>query len=194
MGRDAGDCDADHYLLGQRGHRQHLGERRAVGFPVQSRCGAQGAFVDISMFGFSGGGLSGSPTLNGGASGNLTGTVHIANTGRLNEYLQDFTFGLSFQFKIVFDGPAVGSPDGTSTDTFGLALYDPSFNPQLSDGSLGDFILTVDVGTDGNTTVTTGSSPAGLVTVTPVLTPEPSTLVLFGIGWVGLVVLRRRAG
>ena len=164
-------------------------------FQFNPGSGALAAFVDISSFSSTGGSLSGSPTLTGGASGNLTSTVHIDNSGGLNDYLQNFTFGTALQFQVSFGGAALSSPNGTSTDTFGLALYDPSFNPQLNDGSQGDFIVTVDVNTDGSTTPHLASSPAGLVTVTQVVqtgVPEPSTWALCVIGLAGIATWRRR--
>jgi PEP-CTERM motif len=161
-------------------------------FQFNPGIGVLAAFVDIGSFSSTGGLLTGSPTLNGGASGNLNSTVHIANSGGLNEYLQNFTFGTALQFRIFFGGAALSSPDTTSTDTFGLALYDASFNPQLNDGSQGDFIVTVDVNTDGSTTPHLASSPSGLATVTQVVVPEPSTWVLCGLGLVGLIGLLRR--
>ena len=158
-------------------------------FQFNPGSGVQAAAVDITNFGYSDGGPNGPPVLTGGASGDLATSVHIDNTGGLNDYLQSWTFPLLFQFTITFSGPALSSPDGTSTDTFGLALYDPSFNPQLNDGSQGDFILTIDVNSDGSTTPNLASSPAGLVTVTPVLTPEPGTWLLFSLA--GAAVWRR---
>src|SRR5258708_23365141 len=164
-------------------------------FQFNPGSGTLSASVDISSFSSTGGSLTGSPTLNGGASGNLTSTVHIANSGGLNEYLQNFTFGTALQFQIFFSGAALSSPNNTSTDTFGLALYNSSFMPQLNNGSQGDFIATVDVNTDGSTTPHLASSPSGLVTVTPVVStgvPEPSTWALCGIAMSGIALWRRR--
>ena len=158
-------------------------------FQFNPGSGALGAFVDISQFGFSDGGFNGSPTLTGGASGSLGSTVHIDNSTGFNDFLQPWIFGLSLQFQVSFGGAAITSPDGSSTDTFGLALYDLSFNPQLNDGSEGDFIVTIDVNTDGSTTANPAAKPANSLTVTPVLTPEPATWMLFGLA--GIVLWRK---
>src|SRR6266487_4434304 len=68
-------------------------------FQFNPGSGVLAAFVDISSFSSTGGSLSGSPTLTGGASGNLTSTVHIDNSGGLNDYLQNFTFGTALDRK-----------------------------------------------------------------------------------------------
>jgi hypothetical protein len=160
-------------------------------FQFNPGSGTQAATAGILNFGFSEGGPNGSPTLTGGASGDLSTMVQINNSAALNDYLQAWIFPDFFQFYLTLNGPALSSPDGSSTDTFGLALYDPSFNPQLNDGSQGDFIFTVDVGTDGNTTFNLASSPPGLVTFEVV--PEPSTWLLCGAG-LAFVVWRKRRG
>src|SRR5581483_9922169 len=110
--------------------------------------------------------------------------------GNLADYFQDFTFGsyLSFQVSLSFDSPNPTSfPDDV---TFGLALYDGSFNPLLSNGNGGDFIFTIDLHPDGTTTFNDFST-GGEVT----LTPEPATAALLVIAlalMIGFRQFRRR--
>lgn len=154
---------------------------------------SQDAFVTIGSF-VSDGSLSGSPQVSGGASGALPGAVTIDNTSQqFNDYFQGFEFGATIQFLLSFDGPAVTSPDGTSSgSTFGFGMFEDSLGtiPLLTTDSFGN-TFTVDVNPDGSTTLTT--FPADAFGAPPVATlasatPEPAPCALLALGLAVLFV------
>jgi hypothetical protein len=149
---------------------------------------SQDASVTIGSF-VPGGSLSASPPpqVSGGASGALPGTVTIANSPlQYDDYFQGFDFGATIQFLLSFGGPAVTSPDGTSSgSTFGFAMFDSTgANPLLTTDPSGN-TFTVDVNPDGSTTLTT--FPADEFGAPPVATlesatPEPAPCALLALG------------
>jgi hypothetical protein len=142
---------------------------------------SQNAMVTIADFS-SDGSLTGAPQVNGGASGILPGNVTIDNSTQFNDYFQGFSFGTTIQFRLSFAGPALSSPNGTSTSgsTLVFGMFDSTgSNPLLTSDPDGNALI-VDVSLDGTTTVTTfasnaqGGTPA--VTLQPVVpVPEPGT-------------------
>jgi hypothetical protein len=142
---------------------------------------SQSAFATISNFSTTGT-LSGGPQVNGAVTGTLPGTLTIGNSTQFNDYFQGFTYGTSIAFKLAFSGPALSSPDKTSTSgsTFAFAMFDSTgANPLLTSDPNGNTFL-VGVNLDGSTTVTNfltasgGMPPATIVAAVP----EPSTLAL----------------
>jgi hypothetical protein len=161
-------------------------------FGFAPRDDSQSAFVRIG--GFSPlGGLSGTPEVNGGVSGALPGTLVIDNSTSFNDYFQAFNFESTITFLLQFDGPALGSPDGTSTtgSTFIFAMLDDTgTTPLLTTDPNGNAFI-VDVNLDGTTTPTLfPPTPGGtpVVTLEEVSTPEPSALLLIctGLAMIGL--------
>jgi hypothetical protein len=140
---------------------------------------------------FMGGTLVGSPSNIGNVSGALPGPVAINNGTAFNDMLQNFNYSAGFSFDVTFSGPALDTPDPSKPGTtFSLTLWD------MPDGG-GDPIFPVDesgaallinINPDGSRSVT--SAPQ--VNVTPI--PEPTSLVLFGVGLAGLAVYRRWRG
>jgi len=142
--------------------------------------------ASLQILGFSSDGtLAGSPTLTGDVSGALPATLTFDNGTAFNDYFEGFKFGSTLQFNVSLFGPALSSPDGTSTSgsTFAFIMFSdaagtmPTLTSNLTDG----FAYTVSVNLDGTTTATNYA------------VPEPGTLELLAMGiapmWVGL---RRR--
>jgi hypothetical protein len=113
-------------------------------------------------------------------SGTLPGTLTFDNGTALNDYFEGFTFGSTLSFDMSFYGPALSSPDGTSTSgsAFAFSMFsDPDgATPALTSDDVDGIALTVNVNLDGSTSLTNFSSqtsvePAGVSSV-----PEPSSL------------------
>jgi hypothetical protein len=126
------------------------------------------------------GSLAGSPSITGDVSGTLPGTLTFDNGTALNDYFEGFTFGNTLSFDMSFYGPALSSPDGTSTSgsAFAFSMFsDPDgATPALTSDDVDGIALTVNVNLDGSTSLTNFSSqtsvePAGVSSV-----PEPSSL------------------
>jgi hypothetical protein len=141
---------------------------------------SQAAFVTIS--GFSpGGSLTGAPQVNGSVSGTLPGTLTIDNNTQFNDYFQGFTYGNSLAFLLSFDGPALTSPNGTSSSgsTFAFAMFDSTgTNPLLTNDPNGN-TFTVDVNLNGTVTPTNFAvnGPNGTPVASLQGVPEPSGIL-----------------
>jgi hypothetical protein len=142
----------------------------------------QAASLQILNFSTNGA-LVGAPSLLGDVSGTLPGTLTFDNGTAFNDYFQGFTFGSSLSFDAKFYGPAVNSPDGTSTSgtAFAFSMFsDPAGTmPVLTTDTVNGFAYVVEINLDGSTTAT-NFLPGNAV-------PEPGTasfilaVLLFGI-------------
>ena len=98
----------------------------------------------------------------GGVSGQLPSTVTFDNGSVLNDYFDGFTYNTALAFSVRLYGPAIDSPDGTSTSgsTFAFSMFsDPAGStPVLTTDTTNGFALLIDVNLDGSTTVTNYSS------------------------------------
>lgn len=127
--------------------------------------------------------VSGGPCLTGDVSGTLPGTLTFDNGTAFNDYFQGFKFGSTLSFKVDLYGPAITSPDGTSTSgsTFAFSMFSDSAGtiPALTTDTTDGFAFTANVNLDGTATVSNFSSQTS---VTPLVasTPEPAGVVLFG--------------
>jgi len=135
------------------------------------------------------------PTLTGDASGALPGTVTFDNGQAFNDYFTGFTYGSTLSFLVNLYGPAVTSPDGISTSgsKFAFSMFsDPAgMSPILTNDLVDGYALTAAINLDGTATITNSSSQ--LTITTPVTAaPEPSTLLLLGLGLASLVFSRRK--
>jgi len=133
------------------------------------------------------------------------GTVQFENTTPFNDYFQPLIFGSSpDSFFLDFSGPAVESPDGTSTSgtTFSLSFFDNNLNPVLTnnpDGFAGIININLD-GTGSSETFPNSSGGPSAVTIIdlnappPPTVPEPTALLLVATGLSGIIgIARRRA-
>jgi hypothetical protein len=156
---------------------------------------SQGASVTIDGF-TTDGALTAAPDLNGGASGTLPGTLSLDNSTQFNDYFQAFTFGSTIDFVLSFDGPAVTSPNLTSTSgsTFSFGMFDDTgLNPLLTiDPNGTTFIIDLDL--SGSLTTTTFAPNATDPSVADVelVTPEPASCVLLALGLAAIAAKRRR--
>ena len=147
---------------------------------------------------FSGGVAGAVNSVSGNVTGSLPGTVTMINSTPFQELFQTFTFGNSFSFLLNLSGPALDTPNGTSTagTTFGLGLYDSAQNPILtSQGATTGFAGQMQINLNGSTTPTGFLQSTGapsVVTFVQVVVPEPSAMGLVGLG-LALLLVKRRA-
>lgn len=153
--------------------------------------------VALGNFQFGGGGATGSPTLTGGATGNLATTATLTDIAFFNEILQGFTPGTAFSFHVdTTSSFAGGTPDSLALFVVdnGTGLPVPTLDPLGADA-----FVTFDLrmpsplvhafGTDLARTslaiaaplVSTGSQPVA----------EPSSLGFVGCGMIALLGYRR---
>lgn len=144
----------------------------------------QAASLQILSFA-SNGTPAGSPTLTGDVSGALPATLTFDNGTAFNDYFEGFTFGSTLSFQVSLYGPALSSPDGTSTSgsAFAFSMFSNAAGtiPVLTTDTTDGFAFTVDVNLDGTTTVANFSAQTTVVPETGAI-PEPGTLPLMAVG------------
>ena len=151
----------------------------------------------VSVFNFNGATFGGTQIKTGAAAGGpvAVAPVTIANStaSQSNDEFETVTFGNTITFTLDFSGPAVVSPNGTSTSTSQFGFY------VFSDANGTVPVLTNDAsGVAGLVTVNLNGSLSPSA-VSPNLAfssvPEPATFWLAGIvfGLYGMGRLRRRA-
>jgi hypothetical protein len=136
--------------------------------------------ASLQMLGFSSdGSLAVGPTLTGDVSGALPSTVTFDNGTGFNDYFQGFTYGSTLSFDVSLYGPALTSPNGTSTSgsTFAFSMFSDAAGtlPVLTNNVTEGFAVTIDVNLDGTTTLTNFSPET-----TASVSPEPNSVVLIG--------------
>jgi hypothetical protein len=154
----------------------------------------QAASLQILSF-TSDGALAGNSVLTGDVADILPGTLTFNNGTAFNDYFEGFNYGSTLSFQVSLDGPALSSPDGMSSSgsTFAFSMFSDAAGtiPTLTTNTAAGFAFTIDVNLDGTTTVTNYSAQTTVVPITGAV-PEPSTLVLLGIGVIGLSIMRLR--
>jgi hypothetical protein len=142
---------------------------------------------------FVGGGLTGSASYAGSASGDPTAVTAasglvITDSGLLNDFNQTFTPGASLTFMLDLTTNTSASETAGVPDAFSFTVNGNNFASTAA-------VLQIDI-TGNPPTISTDSGGAlgdGTVTAAPVILgpqgalPEPSTFALMGFGFVGLV-------
>jgi hypothetical protein len=142
--------------------------------------------ASIEILGFSGGTL-GTSTSAGDVSGTLPGIVTIDNGSIFNDYFTSYTFGNTLGFDVSFLGPALTSPDGTSTSgsSFAFSMFSDAAGtmPVLTNDPNG-FAVTASVNLNGSTMLTTPSPEATV--------PEPDAAFLLSMGIAAFMIGRHK--
>jgi hypothetical protein len=158
---------------------------------------SQAASVEILSF-VTNGTLIGAPsTIGDVAGGPLSSALSFDNATQLNDYFQEFRFGTTLSFSVLLDGPAVNSPDGTSTSgsEFGFSMFSDAAGtvPALTTDTVNGFAVTLAIGLNGTVGVTDNS--AQTLVGAPIVTPEPNSAalgaLLVGLGGVAGVWRRK---
>jgi len=152
--------------------------------------------IKLFDFNFFGGSASGSPTLFGGASGDLATGLTLTNSDPFfNAAIQGFVPGQ----KITFDATYSNNLDTPFPDLFLVSVLDPLGNGIPTLDTMYDSFLTVSL--TGTTTVVYGvtTPPSSFFSAdltqtsynlaAPIVTPEPGSLVLLGSSVLLLVFL-----
>jgi hypothetical protein len=134
--------------------------------------------ASLEILNFAGNGtLVGAPSVLGNVSGMLPAVVTFDNGTPFNDYFQGFKFGTTLSFDVSLFGPALSSPDGTSTSgsTFAFSMFSDAAGttPVLTTDQANGFAYIVNANLDGTTTVTN---------FIPVTVPEPSGVLLLATG------------
>jgi hypothetical protein len=150
--------------------------------------------ADLQILNFTGGSLEACAAnvqgfcSTGDVTGTLPGILTLDNGTALNDYFDGFTYGNSLSFDVRLYGPAINSPDGTSTSgsTFAFSMFSDSAGtmPTLTSDLTNGFASTIDVNLDGTTTVSNFSSVTTISA--PNAVPEPATFAVTGI-FLGLI-------
>ncbi len=157
--------------------------------------------ANLSNFQFgAGGGTSGSPTLLGGASGDLSSGVTLTDSGFLNWFDQSFTPGdaLSFTLTLSTNVDVGGTPDefsfsildstGTELPTLGGPFFDVFVAIDIDSGS--PTIQTF--ASDPTQSPAAGGPPIDMGAPQGTVVPEPGALVLFSTSLVLAALLARK--
>jgi hypothetical protein len=162
----------------------------SLDFQLNQGSGAATNSVILNNFIFLAGNPTGSPTLFGGASGNLGSTVFLNDAvSAANEFFQGFSGGTT---KISFDVLMSANVDPITPDAFSMAILDSGLGNIPATG-LGDSLMLVNIDVSNpslaDVQTFTSTDPDAGVTLTVTGTPEPGTLGmglaagLIALGW-----------
>lgn len=138
-------------------------------------------------------GTLGAVSPSGGVSGNLPGTVTLADSAFFNEYLTGITLGPGFSFQL--DATANGPGLGSLPDAFSITILDPTtglplFSTTDPTGADTLLVLNMDGSANGSLSLYTAPGNQVQVIVNPVSSvPEPGTFLLLGIGLSGTLLM-----
>jgi hypothetical protein len=158
--------------------------------------------VTVSNFGFGGGGPAGSPSLTGGAVGDLSSQVSITDSAPiLNEFIQQFTPGNTLRFTVRLSTTV----EGPNPDQFYFGILDCHQVPLPTQGPA-DGLLIVNLTSsspaietfagDPRRSPSCGGPPIPLTAPLIQIVPEPSVLTLALVGvalWLAAAAVRSRA-
>lgn len=158
--------------------------------------------VTLSSFQFGAGGSAmGAPTVAGGATGSVGGSVILTDSSFLNSFTQQFTPGsrLTFQAQVT-----TNIDSGPQPDQFSFAILDRTGVELPTTSSFFDVFATIDIDSTTNPTVRTAASDPTRIPAAggaPITTgpaqvqavPEPGTAVLLIVGLLIPIVVRTKA-
>jgi hypothetical protein len=141
----------------------------------------------VNNFSYSGGAATGSPTLLGGATGNISSSVVFNNSSAFQELFQTFTPGTSLGFDVNLSTFL----DGATPDAFVFAILDKNL-ANIPTTGLGDALLLVNINS-ANPPKQTFSGTGAFANVTVAATPEIGScaLLLVALPVVGFAVKKR---
>jgi len=170
----------------------------SLAFQLVDGSGIGNADNTVQLFGFNfyGGSASGSPLLFGGAAGDVSTVLTLTNSDPFfNAAIQGFVPGQ----QLTFDATFTNNLDTPFPDLFLLSLLDPTGNGIPTLDTVYDSFLAVNL--NGTTTVVDGittpptsvfgadPSQTNYDLPAPIVTPEPSSLVLLATSCLFLVFL-----
>jgi hypothetical protein len=101
--------------------------------------------------------VSGSPQTAGSVTGTLPTPITFTNGEAFNDYFQGVKFGTVLSFSVNLSGPALSSPDGTSSSgsTFAFSMFsdEAGTKPALTADSTDGFAFLIAVNLNGTTEV-----------------------------------------
>ncbi len=144
----------------------------------------------ISNFFFSGGAAGGGGVASGpSVTGNLGGTINLADSDAFNSYYETFTTGGIFEFEVLLSENADA---GLTPDSFSFSILD-NLLENITTNGIANSLLQVDIVpgalTVGDLNLASGTGSYAGVSVAAI--PEPSAALL-GLAACGFGVLRRR--
>jgi hypothetical protein len=148
----------------------------------------------VSNFVFAGSSAAGSPSLIGGATGILSSTVSLTDSGAFfNEFFQAFNPGSRFSFDLTLTRNV---DPGPTPDAFSFGILDGSL-ANIPTNGVGDALVLVNIDSAnlaiGDVRTFSSTGPAG-VGVTASAVPEPTSLLLASAGLAAVAMRRWRQG
>jgi hypothetical protein len=136
--------------------------------------------------------LGAAPLVADSVSGTLPPSITLSNAANAL-YMVGFTYASTISFNVIFDGPAITSPDGVSNSgtTFAFFMLNDDQSVPFLTSNVQGFAFLIDINLNGTTTVT------DFITSTHTVAegvPEPGSaaLGLLGFGFMSAAILRRR--
>ena len=132
------------------------------------------------------------PCGTGDVTGQLPATLMFDNGAGFNDYFDGFTYGSTLSFEVSIYGPALTTPDGSSTSgsTFAFSMFSDAAGtiPVLTTDVAEGFAFTANANLDGTTDINNLSLET---TVQAANAPEPSTIVAIPLLILGLLLVFR---